>query len=423
MKAWYKLDNAAKIYPPTQTADWAAMFRVSVTLTEPVDPALLIQAQENALKRFPSFACGLRKGLFWYYLEQLDGAPPLCEDIWNPMQKIQAKANRHFLYRLLLYKNRIAVEFFHTVTDGTGGITFLLSLTAEYLRLRYGLTVPSSDYILSCAEEPRQEEIEDAFLRYARKATLSRKDTPAYRLSGTPTLLKKLLIISGKVPTARLKEEAEAHGVTVGVFLASVLLWAVYQTQIKDPRRSMRSKDVKISIPVNLRRYFPSRTLRNFSSYVTPGISGRFGEYTLDEIMELVQHYMGLHVTGKELNARFSGNVVTENNTLLRASPLVLKNIALRLGYLIEGPRYYTTTISNLGMISLPQEMAHYVQGVDFMLGRSLDERTGCACVSYSGQTTISFTRAMLETDVERYFFTKLIAMGIPVELDSNGRN
>ena len=42
--AWFKLDNAAKIYPPTRNAKWNAMFRVSMVLDHEIDPALLQQA-------------------------------------------------------------------------------------------------------------------------------------------------------------------------------------------------------------------------------------------------------------------------------------------------------------------------------------------------------------------------------------------
>ena len=129
MQNWFKLDNAAKIFPPTQTKEYSSMFRLSVTLTELVDVTILQKAQENILKRLPNFACRLKKGFFWYYFERQKGTPPIYKDIYNPMQKINFIANKFFLYRILYLNNRIALEFFHVLTDGTGGLTFLLSLT------------------------------------------------------------------------------------------------------------------------------------------------------------------------------------------------------------------------------------------------------------------------------------------------------
>ena len=51
----------------------------------------------------------------------------------------------------------------------------------------------------------------------------------------------------------------------------------------KVPRRSRR-KPVKVLLPVNLRTLFPSRSLRNFASYITPEIDPRTGDYTFSEI-------------------------------------------------------------------------------------------------------------------------------------------
>lgn len=422
MRKWFKLDNAAKIYPPTRTRAWSAMFRLSVTLCETVDPLLLEQAQKNTLRRFPSFACRLRRGLFWYYLEQMDDAPPLWEDIYNPMQNLNDTANHHFMYRLLYYKNRIAAEFFHVLTDGTGGMTFLLSLVNEYLRLAHGVDAAPAPYLLSCADSPSPEEYEDSFLRCYDKTIIGRAESVSYHTNGTPVPLNRLLIISGTIPTEALTEKAKAYHVSIGVFLAAVLLQAIHEHQLTERSAKKRRKPVKISVPVNLRRFFPSRTLRNFSSYVNPGLESRLGPHTFAETVSIVNHFMGLHVTEKELRARFSANVASEKNPLIRIAPLFLKKPILRAAFLLRGDRCYAATLSNLGRITLPDEIGAYINRIDFMLGRSTTARSVCACVSYRGQTVINFTRTSLESDIERRFFCALVKMGIPVRVESNGR-
>lgn len=422
MRRWFKLDNAAKIYPPTRTRTWSAMFRLSVTLREEVDPVLLAEAQKNALRRFPSFACRLRRGLFWYYLEQMDDAPPIIEDVYNPMQNLNFAANRHFMYRLLYYKNRIAVEYFHALTDGTGGMTFLLSLTNEYLRLTHGTDASPAKYILSCSETPSPEEYEDSFLRYYDKTTIGRAESVSYHTGGKPVPLNRLLIISGTVPTDILAEKAKSYGVSIGVFLAAVLLYAVHKHQLTERSARKRRKPVKVSIPVNLRRYFPSRTLRNFSSYVNPGIESRLGEHSFAETVSIVDHFMGLHITQKELRARFSANVASEMNPLIRIAPLFLKKPILRAAFSLRGDRCYAATLSNLGLVTLPDEIGDFVDRLDFILGRSTTARSVCACVSYRGQTVINFSRTAMESDIERRFFCELIEMGVPVRVESNGR-
>ena len=119
---WFKLDNAAKIYPAAKSRNWTALFRLSATLTEPVDPAILHEAQKSTLKRFPSFALKLRRGMFWYYLERMEGEPALQQDVANPCVRMDLRENRGFMFRVRYHENRIAVEIFHVLTDGTGGL-------------------------------------------------------------------------------------------------------------------------------------------------------------------------------------------------------------------------------------------------------------------------------------------------------------
>ncbi|MCQ2431002.1 MAG: alcohol acetyltransferase [Clostridia bacterium] len=424
MKKWIKLDNAAKIYPPTQTKKRAAMFRLSVVLTEDVDPDILADAQSNTLRRFPSFACRLRRGFFWYYLEHMSGEPPIFEDVYSPMQNMNGFREHHFMYRLLYSRHRIAVECFHMLTDGTGAMTFLLSLVNEYLRLKYGVdgSGKGSKFVLSCDEKPAPEEYEDSFLRYAGKTIISRSEKASYQTGGTPMPLNKLMFISGTVPTDKLLEKAKEYHVSVGVFLAANLLYAVHKKQQHEKSARKRSLPVKISVPINLRRFFPSKTVRNFSSFVNPGIESRFGNFTFEEILAQVEHFMGMHITEKELRARFSANVASEHNPFLRVAPLILKDPVMKIFFRMQGDRYHASSISNLGVINLVPEIAQYITAVDLTLGRPATRRSSCACVSYNGKTIINFSRTTMEAEVERYFFTHLVRLGIPVFIESNGR-
>lgn len=422
MRKWFKLDNAANIYPSTQTSKWTAMFRISVTLSEDVDLRILEEAQIQTLKRFPSFASRLRKGMFWYFFEHTDGAPPILEDIYNPTQPLHFRNNRYFMYRLLYHKNRISAEFFHALTDGAGAMTFLVSLVAEYLHLKNGLQVVPSKYVLPCSDSPQAEEYEDAFQRYAGNSSNGLSEAASYHYSGTAVPLNKLLIISGEIPTAALNDKAKAYGTSIGVLLAAVLLYSVYKKQKSEKSQRALRHDAKVSVPVNLRRFFPTKTLRNFSSFVNPGIKSQLGDYSFEEVLAQVEHFMGMNITEKELNARFSGYVKVEKNLLLRIVPLFLKGLLLKIAHSLLGDRTSASTITNLGVVEVDEAMKQYIRRIEFMLGRAHGKRTSCACVSYNGNTLITFTRTIVEADIERYFFRQLVEMGIPVAIESNGR-
>ena len=131
---------------------------------------------------------------------------------------------------------------------------------------------------------------------------------------------------------------------------------------------------------------------------------------------------MGLYLNEKELRARFSENVAAERNVFIRAIPLFIKFIVLKMYYIFQGDRYFASTISNIGRIELPDGMKKYVDRIDFMPGRALAPRTNCSVVSYGGSTYINFTRTILESNIEKIFFTFLVKAGIPVFVEGNER-
>lgn len=119
---WVKLDNAAKIYPAARRKNWSNVFRQSATLVENIDTAVLKSALEITVKRFPSIAARLRKGMFWYYLQQVECAPEIREEYSYPLTYMSKSEMRKCAFRVIVYINRIAVEFFHSLTDGTGAL-------------------------------------------------------------------------------------------------------------------------------------------------------------------------------------------------------------------------------------------------------------------------------------------------------------
>ena len=96
-----------------------------------------------------------------------------------------------------------------------------------------------------------------------------------------------------------VKKVAASYQVTITEYLNAVLLYALMQKQEKDA--PYRYRPVKIAMPVNLRQFFPSKTLRNFITMVYPSIDPRLGEYTFEEIVEQVHNYMRYYINKKFL--------------------------------------------------------------------------------------------------------------------------
>lgn len=419
---WMRLDNAAKIYPAARRRGWTNYFRLSATLREPVDVALLRTALDVTVRRFPSICVRLRRGAFWYYLEQVPKAPAVEPDKSYPLVHHPFDDVRKCAFRVLVYRERIALEFFHAVTDGTGGMIFLKTLLAEYLSQKHGISIPAECGVLGRLEEPDEEEFEDSFLRYAGTVRASRSEPTAYHLSGTPEPDGFLNLTTLMLPVDAVKRCAAAYQVSVTEFLAAAMMQAICAVQAADIPRRARRKPVKVLLPVNLRRLFPSRTLRNFASYVTPALDPRLGDYTFREICSIVHHTMGLESDRRMLRAKFATNVASERSPILRVMPLFIKNIAMKAVFDAVGERKACLCLSNLGAVELPDAMAKYVSRMDFIIGVQSCAPHGCGVLSWDGTMYVNFIRNIRESTLEYHFFRVLQQLGLPVTVESNQR-
>ena len=419
---WMKLDNAAKIYPAAKRRNWNNFFRISATLTEPIDTAVLRSALDVTARRFPSIAVRLRRGVFWYYLEQVPHLPDIQQEKSCPLAHAPFHEVRQCAFRVLVYHDRFAVEFFHALTDGTGALIFVKTLLAEYLSQKHGLSIPATEGVLGRLEEPDEEELEDSFLRYAGDVKASRKEATAWHLTGTPEKDGFKNLVTMMIPAPALKDCAKAHGVTVTELLCAAMMQAICRLQAeKIPQRSRR-RPVKVLLPVNLRNLFPSRTLRNFASYITPEVDPRMGDYTFDEICAAVHHRMGLENNPHTMRAKFAANVASEKSPVLRVMPLFIKNLAMKAVFDTVGECKSCLCLSNLGVVRLPEVMAPYVARMDFIIGVQAKAPHNCGVLTWNDTVYINCIRSIREPELELHFYRVLHQLGLPVKVESNQR-
>lgn len=420
---WLRLDNAAKIYPAARNNNWSNIFRLSATLTEPVDTKILSRALDVIVQRIPSIASRLRRGLFWYYLEQIPEAPPIRAEASCPLLPMPKWEARKCAFRVIVYDCRIAVEFFHSLTDGNGGLVFLKTLVAEYLQQRYGIVIGPGNGILDRQIDPTPAEMEDSFLKYAGPVSANRRESNAFRLSGTPEPDHFRHLVCMQLPVKQLLDAAHSHGVSLTTYLCAAMMQAIMDIQkTRIPWRRLR-RPVKIQVPVDLRRLFPSQSLRNFALYVNTEVDPRLGDYSFQELCRLVHHQMGLAVTTKQMRCQITANVKNERSLLVRVMPLFLKNIALKIAFKAVGERKICLSLSNLGTADLPEVMNAYVQRMDFILAPQSTAPHNCGVISLGDTLYLNFIRNTREPELEASFCRILQQQGIAVLAESNGRS
>jgi NRPS condensation-like uncharacterized protein len=413
---WMRLDNAAKIYPAIKDRELTSVFRVSVELRERIKAKQFLDAVHALEERFPYYKTKLRAGFFWYYLEPEELPITVMPDHKFPCRAFE---KHELMFRVLAKEKRISVEFSHILTDGTGAFEFLRSLLLVYFE-KCGLQISSSINFHRPGEIPAKEEYEDAYNRYFKKIDagppkVSKAFHVPFPLNKTP----RFHVLTAIIPVDSIIRKAKEYEVSLTEYLVAVYLYAlqlVYEQQSRFRKRTA-NKAVRIEVPVNLRRMFPSTTMRNFSLYVIPGIDLRLGQYSFDEIIKTVYHQMQLETDKKLISKMISRNVSGEKNPVVRGLPLFIKSFFLSKLYAI-GTRQYSGVVTNLGKLDLGAEANSMIDKFIFIPpppNKVL--KVNCAVAGFDNKLVVTFGNVTTSKDVERRFFGFLTAQGIPVKL------
>ncbi len=418
-RSWYRLDNAALIYPAIESTFPSLVWRIAATLDREVEPLRLKQALKNVMPRFPYFATRLKRGFFWFYLEANDSDFIIYEDPKYPCIGIDYKKNRGYLFTLKRFGKRIALEAFHAFTDGGGGTIFLNNIVAEYLRLDGEDIPPAPDCnIFDLAEPAPLEEYEDCYHKYYSPEIKKLPILPAaYHFSGTlEREFDRLHNLTGHMSVSALSKVSKEFGATITEYML-----AVYFSVIQDVQREEgKTGVIRIPVAANLRNIFECRTMRNFSYIVNVEIDTRLGVYDFEEILSAIRSQMKAGLTKKSVVKGFSANVNTEKNLFLRMTPLFLKVPVMTFVYSLSGDKQCTSAFSNLGKVKLPDSMKPHVLYYTCNTMPSSLSPVSLTSIGYGDEMCMSFTSRIKEREIERKFFTALVKAGIRVRIESN---
>ena len=414
---WFKLDNAAKIFPGQNSKSWSNVFRLCVQLKREIDPDVLLEALKATLQRIPSFNVRIRRGLFWYYFEKNPNEPTVLPDIKNPCYRIKFKENKGFLFRVFYLGDRISVDVYHALCDGYGASVFIFTLVGEYLRL-LGEEVDYNQFVLNVKDSPKASEVEDSYDRYAdSKVPYDRKDKWVYHAEGTKAPMHMSNFTIGVMSFKELHAVAKSYNATVTEFLAALLMDVHYR---KQKAENKKQREICVQVPVNLRKAFPSETLRNFVLCLRIKMDPNLGEYTFEEIVRSVSLQLKLANDPKLINSLMTQNMKLERNPVTKHLPLVLKDLGVAIGFLITAEQTTSTLLSNLGPVNVPESVEKHIEKVILFTGAGKVNGARCGVVSIGDKLAFSFSNCYQESDIEREFYTRLVKMGVHVKIESN---
>lgn len=397
-----KLDNAAIAFPAAAGKKDSRVFRVYCKLNEPVQPQVLQRALEQVILKYPLFQCRLQKGYLWYYFEPSSIRPVIKKEKDVPCSAIFSPGRDNLLYKVTYNRDSIHLEVFHALTDGTGAFCFLADLVKAYLGLLHRIDGEDAG-----GAGTLEEQEEDSFSRYyspVRTAVQIRKSSRAYQMKGRKVAQADMKIMEYTVSVKQLLQHSRACQVSITVYLTAVLLQALSRKMTE----AQKKKPVVVMIPVNLRNYYPSKSMTNFFGWME--IEYRFHKKdSFEDILLHVKKRFSQELLLEQVAFRMNHYVRIEKNLLLKFIPLGIKNFFIRLGTGL-GSGNVSAVFSNMSALRMPKSYEPYIRR--FGVISSTDKLQMCAC-SYRDTFYFSITSKLEDVSVQEDIVSFLKAEGL----------
>ncbi len=403
---WYKVDNVAKVFLATAKKRDTRTLRVSCTLWEDVDGDLLQEAVLSAIQVRPQFQVRIRRGLFWHYMEDTDMQPIVTEekDRVCPTLYVPGKAMLH--YKVSYFGKRINLDLFHAISDGTGALEFLNIIVLDYLKLKYpGRFEETTIHSGASQEDLNQDSYKQFFGSMGLKGSSLKK---AYHPGGLKLPYDQLQFFEAQLPVDQILPKAKELGVSLTSYVGARWMMAIHDDM---PERK-RKTPITISMPVNLRNYYPSHTSRNFFNNIN--VTHVFEEaITLEELAKEFDEKMKSNLTEENIKKQMDNFETMEYVAPVRAVPLFIKQWVIRYGTAVSDKKV-SMVLSNLGVQKPPQDVGMMVQNYSAFCS---SENLFSTMSSYNGMLTLGISSPYVNTAVVKNFVRSLTEEKIPVQL------
>lgn len=195
-------------------------------------------------------------------------------------------------------------------------------------------------------------------------------------------------------------ELAKEYKVTLTALLIAVLIQS-YQSKMKELDKK---KVIKIDVPVDLRTYFPSSTSRNFFSLISI-IHQSSENNDFSEMVQQINKQLKKNTTKEQLAIRMNQMIALEKNVIIRAVPIIIKDLALKIADNIINNRA-TSSVSNIGKITVDKKIEPYIENFNVLTTTKQLQLTVC---SYQDDLSIGISSKYLNNDIIKnfcHFFT-----------------
>ena len=409
MSNWYKLDNVAKVFLADLTDRNPKTMRVACTLTEEVDPGLLEAALDATVRELPQFQMRVRRGFFWHYVEETDTLPKVCEETGRPCPRLYGNGYHGVLhYRVSYYRDRINIDMFHAISDGTGLFLFLRVLVLNYLKLKHPELGDISFSGMASSDESSRNSYDQFYTNSgsAIPKKILNKKKKAYHIQSRRLPYDQLQFFEIHMEADKVLKAAKSEGVSLTSYLGARLMLAIHS----DMPFMQRHRPVTISLPVNLRNYYPSETLRNFFNNVD--VSHVFtGDETIESLSKEFDLSFKSLLTKEHIDEQMNRYQSIEKLFFTRMVPLAIKQPVVK-AFARKEATTVTAVLSNLGAIKVPVELEPYIK---YFTDYCSTETMFITIASYKNDLVLGVASAYQGTGVLRHLISGLQETGTEV--------
>ncbi|MCR5511270.1 MAG: hypothetical protein K6F54_10015 [Lachnospiraceae bacterium] len=406
---WYKTDNVAKVFLASHNRRDTRTMRVGATLKERVDSELLQQALLNAIEIRPQFQVRIRRGFFWHYIETTDMLPEVSEESGRPCPQLYGSDYNGVLhYRVTYYGRRINLDMFHALSDGTGLFEFFNVILTEYMKLAHPDTVTD---VKTGSGASDGDLTQDSYSQYyGRKGTKRTPLIKAYHPVGRKLPYDQLQFMEITMDFDSVRSLAKEAGVSLTGYIGALMVSSMYH----DMPALMRKQPITISIPVNLRNFFPSETSRNFfnSFNIRCYLNGDEDISTIGRHIDVdLKSYMKPENIAEQMDSYQT----LERLMFIRMVPLIIKQPVVRY-FSKRQNKKISFVLSNMGQIQVDDKIRPYVENFSAFCAHS---EMFFTMFSYDGKLRLGMSSAYSDTRFIKNFVRMLTEQDIEVTVNA----
>lgn len=397
----FELDPAATMFALGRNEKRKYVICLSITLQEPIEKAFLQTALEKSIEKYPFFFIRIVNRKNRLFAIPIVNTPVVKQK--NSPDLLQIRDFQKCEAQVTYLGNTIILEYSHAVSDGKGGLDFLLFLTAEYISLKY----QNKAVLNGIPAIPLQEQTEDGYCAFAKSLSTAKKAGVAYRIKGTPQAGNSVNITTYRLSVAQIRQSAKEQHASITEYMAAALCLGIHSIQQKEQTKQ-RYKKIRLTVPVNLRTRFPCCTMRNFSLNVYPEIDPAKDRMTLTDICGKVHAYMSEAVEINQLSGRCGLYSMAAYSRIMKLLPLKCKRQLVQtvLNFPLTGS---SMTFSNMGVVDLSKEMEPYILDITVTFSTKPEAPYSCSILSLGDTVNLTLLRTikepLLENELDRLFF------------------